>query len=89
MTDDLHTDGNDVASLLDEALGGELTNAVRHCRTCGGDHLLATHRAYHGAATVLRCPACDDVALRIARFGEELVFEWRGTFRATRYAAAP
>lgn len=82
MTDQLHTDGNDVAGLLDEALGTDMTSAMRHCRVCGGDYALAAHRAYHGAAIVLRCPSCDDVALRIGRLGERVVFEFRGSFRS-------
>lgn len=88
MTDLLHTDGNDVAGLLEEALGGDLTSAMRRCRTCGADRPVAAMRAYHGAAIVLRCPDCEDVALRIGRLGDEVVFEWRGAYRAARYAAA-
>ena len=81
MTDQLHTDGNDVAGLLDEVLGADMTSARRRCRACGADSALAAHRAYHGAAIVLRCPSCEDVALRIGRLGEQVVFEWRGSFR--------
>ena len=82
MTDQLHTDGNDVAGLLDEVLGADLTTRSARCRACGADTRSAAHRAYHGAAIVLRCPGCDDVALRIGRLGDRVVFELRGSFRA-------
>ena len=82
MSDQLHTDGNEVAGLLDEALGADMTSAMRRCRACGADSALAAHRAYHGAAIVLRCPSCDDVALKVGRLGDRVVFELRGSFRA-------
>jgi len=82
MTDQLHTDGNEVAGLVEEALGADMTTWMRHCRSCGADSPLADHRAYHGAAVVLRCPSCDDVALKVGRLGDRIVFELRGSFRA-------
>jgi hypothetical protein len=82
MSESLHTDGNDIGGLLAEAFGTDMTVARRRCTSCGGDNPIAAHRAYHGAAVVLRCPSCDDVALRIARLGDRVVFELRGSFRA-------
>jgi hypothetical protein len=81
MSEQLHTDGNDVAGVLQEVFGADLTSARRRCRSCGGDNPIAAHRAYHGAAVVLRCPSCDDVALRIGRLGDRVVFEFSGSFR--------
>ena len=54
--------------------------------TFGPSHAdpLGAHRAYHGAGTVLRCPACEDVAVRIGVRENELVLEWRGTFSVPR-----
>jgi hypothetical protein len=77
----MHTDGNHVAGLLAGVLAAEVTTTVRRCGSCGAEHPLAAHRAYHGAGIVLRCPGCGDVAVRVAQFGEELVVEWRGTYR--------
>ena len=57
MSEQLHTDGNDVAGILQEVFGADLTGARRRCRSCGGDNPVAAHRAYHGAAVVLRARA--------------------------------
>jgi hypothetical protein len=81
---DLHTDGNGVAGLLAEFLAVDPTTTRRRCQSCGHEHLLAAHRAYHGAGVVLRCPGCEDVAIRIAVSDRELVLEWRGTYRTAR-----
>jgi hypothetical protein len=81
-----HTDGNGIAGLLSEILAGDGTAAERRCHSCGATAPLASHRAYEGAGMVLRCPDCDDVALRVCLQEEHLVYEWRGTFRVRRPA---
>ena len=81
---DLHTDGNGVAGLLAEILAAEPTAMARTCHSCGAEGPLAAHRAYHGAGVVLRCPACQDVAVVIGVSERELVVEWRGRFRVPR-----
>jgi uncharacterized protein DUF6510 len=81
---EVHTDGNGVAGMLSEVLAVEVTTLRRRCQSCGAESALGAHRAYHGAGTVLRCPACEDVALRIGVRENELVLEWRGTFSVPR-----
>jgi predicted RNA-binding Zn-ribbon protein involved in translation (DUF1610 family) len=83
---DLHTDGNDVAGLLEEFLAAEATTTQRRCQSCHEEHPLAAHRAYRGAAVVLRCPHCGDVAVVISERDDELVLEWRGWYRIARPA---
>jgi predicted RNA-binding Zn-ribbon protein involved in translation (DUF1610 family) len=78
---DLHTDGNEVAGVLAGVFAIDATAMLRRCGSCGDESPLAAHRAYRGAGVVLRCPACGDVALRVAELREELVLEWRGTYR--------
>jgi hypothetical protein len=84
MTEQLHTDGNHLAGLLAELLAADPTTMRRRCQSCGAEHPLAAHRAYHGAGAVLRCPGCGDVAARIVASDAELVVEWRGAYRARR-----
>ena len=60
-------DGNALAGLLQEVFAMEMTPAERRCQSCGTRSVLGAHRAYQGAGTVLRCPVCEDVAMRIAR----------------------
>lgn len=81
--EDLHTDGNEMAGLL-LAFAVDPTTTRRRCPSCDDDRPLAEHRAYRGAGVVLRCPGCEDIAVRIAECGDELVVEWRGAFRAVR-----
>ena len=84
MTDDLHTDGNDIAGLLDEVFGADITTATpplprraaastRSPRTAP-TRAPAVGAALPGAAPTSRC-AIGDVE-------EQVVFEWRGTISA-------
>jgi hypothetical protein len=80
-----HLDGNGVAGLLGEALGGgDPTTLRRICQGCGDEHVLGAHRAYRGAGVVLRCPGCGAIAVRIVERAEELTVEWRGAYRLPR-----
>jgi hypothetical protein len=81
---DLHTDGNDVAGMLEEFLAAEATTTMRRCQGCHDEYPLAAHRAYHGASAVLRCPGCGEVAVLISERDDELVLEWRGWYRIPR-----
>ncbi len=76
----LHTDGNEVAGLLSSIVVGDVTTMMRTCQSCGGRSAMGEHRAYHGAAIVLRCPGCEDVAVRVSRRDDGVVVEWRGTY---------
>jgi hypothetical protein len=84
MDDDLHLDGNGVAGLLAEITAVDMTTVMRTCPSCGDRRPMGAHRAYRGAGVVLRCPSCDDVAVRIAVAEERLVVDWRGHFEIER-----
>jgi hypothetical protein len=75
-----HTDGSGVAGLLQEIFTSEITSIERICQSCGSRNPTGAHRAYTGAGVVLRCPACEDVALRIGVLPSERVVELRGTW---------
>jgi hypothetical protein len=64
--DELWLDGNGIAGVLVEAFGTEMTTSWRVCQSCGTGNVIGAHRAYRSAGFVLRCPACEDVAARIA-----------------------
>ena len=66
----LWLDGNAYAGLLEEVFAREMTRALRRCQSCGASNALGAHRAYRGAGVVLRCPACGDLAMRIALLGD-------------------
>jgi hypothetical protein len=63
---ELVLDGNALAGLLAEAFGAEVTDALRGCASCGTFSAIGAYRVYAGAGYVLRCPACGDVAARVA-----------------------
>jgi hypothetical protein len=57
-------DANAIAGLLAEVFAGaEMTSASRACQSCGQRHPIGEHRIYRGAGMVLRCPACNDIAM--------------------------
>ncbi len=77
----LWLDGNGLAGLLVEVFGAEMTTVPRTCQSCGKRNPVGAHRAYIGAGTVLRCPVCGDLAMRIATLPDRHVVEVRGAWR--------
>jgi len=76
---DLRLDGNAVGGLLGEVFARETTTARGTCAACGAVGEVATLVVYAQApGTVLRCPACGAVLLRIVRAGERLWLDARG-----------
>jgi hypothetical protein len=84
-----HTDGSGVAGLLQEIFASEITSIERICQSCGSRNPTGAHRAYTGAGVVLRCPACEDVALRIGMLPSQRVVELRGTWIFGAVSDAP
>jgi uncharacterized protein DUF6510 len=78
--DELHTDGNAIAGLLQEIFVAEFTTLERTCQSCGDRNAAGAHRSYQSAGIVLRCPNCGDVALRLAALPDHYVFELRGAW---------
>jgi hypothetical protein len=73
-----HLDGNAAAGELSEVFARDVTTAVATCAECGTTGAVAQVMVYEGMGTVLRCPACDAVLLRLVRGGGELRVEMRG-----------
>ncbi|HXI82280.1 MAG TPA: DUF6510 family protein [Verrucomicrobiae bacterium] len=72
-------DGNAVAGILAAAFGGEMTTVPGACAHCGTVNVIAALRAYVRApGTVLRCPACDGVVLRIVETPTATLVDVRG-----------
>ena len=76
----LHLDGNAIGGLLGQLFATDMTAARRRCPSCGERHATGAHRAYVSAGVVLRCPACGDLALRVAELPDRVVIELRGTW---------
>ena len=72
-------DGNAVAGILAAAFGSEMTMVPGQCAHCGTVNMLAAMRAYVRApGTVLRCPACDGVVMRIVETPTSTLLDIQG-----------
>jgi hypothetical protein len=75
----LRLDGNAAAGLLSEIFASEPTVARAICAGCGATGAIATLHVYaHGMGTVMRCPRCDAVVLRVGRTASRLWLDMTG-----------
>jgi len=65
--DERMVDGNAVAGLLQEVFSVEATTAIGTCDSCGTAQPLGAVHVFQGAGTVLRCPQCDHLLVKIVR----------------------
>lgn len=64
----MHEDGNAMAGPLGEIFTMDVTSAVERCAGCGAANPVARLRVYrHAPGWVARCPACEQVVLRLVR----------------------
>ena len=74
-----HLDGNAAAGELSEVFTLEATSATATCAGCGMTGPVAAAMLYEtGMGTVLRCPECDSVLLRLVHARGEIRMEMRG-----------
>jgi hypothetical protein len=72
-------DGNASAGPLEAAFGADMTAVPGKCAHCGAVHMVAELRAYMRApGTVLRCPICDGIILRIVETDGATYVDARG-----------
>ncbi len=75
----LMLDANAVAGLLREIFTTEMTVSPAECAHCGRTGPLGTLLAFVEApGIVLRCPACENVVLRVARTPGRVYLDARG-----------
>ena len=71
--------GNAAAGILSEVFVPELTTARMTCANCGIIQPFGALLVYaHGMGTVMRCPSCDALVLRVARMRTQLWLDLRG-----------
>ncbi len=79
MDGELMLDGNAVGGLLQEIFAREMTTAGGSCASCGRVELLGALVVHANApGTVVRCPHCGDVVMRIARSEQRCWLDLRG-----------
>ncbi len=84
--DALRLDGNAAAGILSEVFVPDLTAARTTCATCGATRALGALLVYaHAMGTVMRCPDCEAVVMRVARTRAQL---WLDPTGATRVVMA-
>ena len=65
---DLWSDGNALAGPLHDLLRVDVTTAIGRCTACGRTAPMAEVRVFdHAPGVIARCPACDQVLLRLVR----------------------
>jgi ribosomal protein S27E len=76
---DLKLDGNAAAGLLRELFTFELTTATGRCDNCGAVAEIGAVTVYANApGTVLRCPSCGSVLMRVVADGGRYWLDVRG-----------
>jgi hypothetical protein len=85
-SDAKRVDGNAAAGILSEMFVPDLTVARAKCASCGATGAIGVLLVYaHGMGTVMRCPSCDAVVMRIARTPTHL---WLDATGATSIAVS-
>lgn len=66
MENENKLDGNAAGGILREVFPFEMTRAQATCTCCGATNAIGALAAYmHGMGTVLRCPSCEQVLIRV------------------------
>ena len=66
--DERRLDGNAIGGFLREIFAMEMTNAVGTCAHCGAVNEVGRVHVYvHAPGTVVRCPDCEHVLMKIVR----------------------
>ena len=77
--DALKLDGNAAAGILQEVFAAEVTTATGTCDNCGAVEAVGAVVVYaRGPGTVLRCPHCDGVLMKVVAAGGRLWVDLRG-----------
>ena len=72
-------DGNAAAGTLQAIFPFEMTLVQVTCTGCGTTNMIGATAAYmHGMGTVIRCPSCDTVLIRIAQIKGRYLLDMRG-----------
>ena len=76
---ELMLDGNALGGLLNQIFGGEMTAVPAECATCTTVSQVGAMWAFTQApGAVLRCPACENVMLRIVETPDAIYLDARG-----------
>jgi len=72
-------DGNAAAGILQEIFPFEMTLVQATCTGCGTTNAIGAAAVYmHGMRTVVRCPSCDTVLIRVVHAKGRYWLDMRG-----------
>ncbi len=72
-------DGNAAAGMLQEIFPFDMTLVQAICAGCGATNLIGATAAYmHGMGTVIRCPSCNTVLIRIVHARGRYLLDMQG-----------
>lgn len=76
---ELMLDGNAIGGVLIEVFGAEMTTTPSECAHCGHVAEMGALLAFTQApGTVLRCPTCENIILRIVETPQAIYLDARG-----------
>jgi hypothetical protein len=85
-----HLDGNGAAGVLREIFAAQMTGSSCTCASCRRVSAIGGLLLYGGAmGTVLRCPTCQAVVLRVTQTRRRWTLEIRGLVRIDRTESEP
>ena len=72
-------DGNAAGGILQEIFPFEMTLVQATCTGCGATDVIGALTVYmHGMGTVVRCPSCESVLIRVAQTKGRYWLDMRG-----------
>jgi hypothetical protein len=72
-------DGNVAGGILQSIFSFEMTMAEGICAGCGEQRMVGATACFkHGMGTILRCPSCDTVLVRVAEIKGRYWLDIRG-----------
>jgi Family of unknown function (DUF6510) len=72
-------DGNAAAGILQEIFPYDMTLVQATCTGCGATDVIGALAVYmHGMGTIVRCPSCDTVLIRVAQIKGRNFLDMRG-----------
>ena len=72
-------DGNAAAGMLQEIFPFDMTLVQVTCTGCGTTNVIGATAAYmYGMGTIVRCPRCDNVLIRIMHARGRYLLDMRG-----------
>jgi hypothetical protein len=77
--DERKLDGNAAAGILQMIFPFEMTMVESICAGCGQQRAIGGLAVYmHGMGTIIRCPGCDNVQIRVAEIRGRYWLDMRG-----------